>query len=48
MLVVIALGGNALLRRNEPPEAEIQRRNVLSAVAKSVFLLITPPVAEPG
>ena len=36
MLVVIALGGNALLRRNEPPEAEIQRRNVLSAVAKSV------------
>jgi carbamate kinase len=36
MLVVLALGGNALLRRNEPLEAEVQRRNVLTAVAKSV------------
>lgn len=36
MLVVVALGGNALLRRDEPPEAETQRRNVLTAVAKSV------------
>ncbi|UCE85972.1 MAG: carbamate kinase [Deltaproteobacteria bacterium] len=31
MRVVIALGGNALLRRNEPPEAQIQRRNVARA-----------------
>jgi carbamate kinase len=36
MLVVIALGGNALLRRDEPPEAQIQRSNILTAVAKSV------------
>jgi carbamate kinase len=36
MLVVIALGGNALLRRNEPLEAEIQRRNVVRAVAEAV------------
>jgi carbamate kinase len=36
MLVVMALGGNALLRRNEAPEAEIQRTNVLHAVATSV------------
>jgi carbamate kinase len=36
MLVVIALGGNALLRRNEPPEAEVQRKNVISAVVQSV------------
>ena len=34
MLVVMALGGNALLRRNEPLEADVQRRNLLSAVAK--------------
>jgi len=36
MLVVIALGGNALLRRNEPPEADIQRNNVVTAVVASV------------
>ncbi|HXF88180.1 MAG TPA: carbamate kinase [Xanthobacteraceae bacterium] len=36
MLVVMALGGNALLRRNEPPRADIQRKNILEAVAKSV------------
>jgi carbamate kinase len=36
MLVVMALGGNALLRRNEPPRADIQRKNILDAVAKSV------------
>jgi carbamate kinase len=36
MFIVMALGGNALLRRNEPPEAEVQRGNVLTAVAKSV------------
>jgi len=36
MLVVMALGGNALLRRSEPPEAEIQRQNVLNACAKAI------------
>ena len=33
MRVVIALGGNALLRRGEPAEADAQRRNVATAVA---------------
>ena len=33
MLVVIALGGNALLRPGEPPEIEIQRRNLGAAAA---------------
>lgn len=32
MRVVIGLGGNALLRRGEPLEAEIQRRNVRNAM----------------
>jgi carbamate kinase len=32
MRVVIALGGNALLRRGEPADAETQRRNVATAV----------------
>ena len=36
MLVVMALGGNALLRRGEPLEAEVRRRNLLAAVAKAV------------
>jgi carbamate kinase len=31
MLVVLALGGNALLRRGQPLEAELQRRNLLVA-----------------
>jgi len=31
MRVVIALGGNALLRRGEPAEADVQRRNVETA-----------------
>jgi carbamate kinase len=33
MLVVVALGGNALLRRGEPPEESIQRKNVRVAAA---------------
>jgi carbamate kinase len=33
MRIVIALGGNALLRRGEPAEAAVQRRNVATAVA---------------
>jgi len=36
MLVVLALGGNALLRRGEPLEAEVQRRNVLDAAAQAL------------
>lgn len=32
MLVVIALGGNALIRRGQPLEAEVQRANVKTAV----------------
>lgn len=31
MLVVLALGGNALLRRHQPPELEAQRRNLKTA-----------------
>ena len=31
MRVVIALGGNALLRRGEPPDADTQRRNIAQA-----------------
>ena len=33
MRVVVALGGNALLQRGEPADAESQRRNVAVAVA---------------
>jgi carbamate kinase len=36
MRVVIALGGNALLRRGEPLEAEVQRRNLLAATAAAL------------
>ncbi len=35
MLVVIALGGNALVRRGQPPEVEIQRQNIRLA-AKAI------------
>jgi carbamate kinase len=31
VLVVVAVGGNALLRRDEPPEADVQQRNVATA-----------------
>ncbi len=31
MRIVIALGGNALLQKNQPPEAEIQRQNIAEA-----------------
>ncbi len=33
--VVVALGGNALLRRGEPLEADIQRQNIATA-AKTI------------
>jgi carbamate kinase len=45
--IVVALGGNALLRRGEPAEAETQRRNVaeaasaLAALAEEYELVIT-------
>jgi len=47
MRVVIALGGNALLRRGEPLEAEVQQRNVAAAaeslaeVARAHELVVT-------
>lgn len=36
MLVVLALGGNALLRRGEPLELDVQRKNLEAAVAKGL------------
>jgi carbamate kinase len=33
MRIVAALGGNALLRRDEPAEADVQRRNITRAIA---------------
>jgi carbamate kinase len=36
MRVVLALGGNALLRRGEPLDADVQRRNVVDVVAAAV------------
>jgi carbamate kinase len=36
--IVVALGGNALLRRGEPAEAETQRRNVLRAASALAML----------
>lgn len=41
MRIVIALGGNALLRRSDPMTADVQRRNVRSAA-----LAIAPLVGE--
>ncbi|SEG65240.1 carbamate kinase [Thermomonospora echinospora] len=32
MRVLVALGGNALLRRGQPPDAEVQRANAMAAV----------------
>lgn len=39
MLVVIALGGNALIKRGQPPEADIQRQNIQQA-AKAIAQLL--------
>jgi carbamate kinase len=41
MRIVIALGGNALLRRSDPMTTEVQRRNILVAARA-----IAPLVAE--
>ena len=35
MRILVALGGNALLRRGEPMTAEVQRANVQIAAARS-------------
>jgi len=43
--VVIALGGNALLRRGEPAEAGTQRRNVATA-EEAVAALSQPGVSH--
>ncbi|HEX2313079.1 MAG TPA: carbamate kinase [Thermomonospora sp.] len=32
MRVLVALGGNALLRRGQPPDAEVQRANAMAAI----------------
>jgi carbamate kinase len=36
MRIVIALGGNALLRRGETPDRETQRRNVEQAIERAI------------
>ena len=47
MLVVIALGGNALIKRGQPPEVEIQRQNIklaaraIAAVAREHQVIVT-------
>ncbi len=47
MLVVIALGGNALLKRGEPVSADVQRRNVraaadaIAAIAREHKVVVT-------
>jgi carbamate kinase len=47
MKVVVALGGNALLKRGEPLEAEVQRRNVaraatsIAAIARTHKVVVT-------
>lgn len=43
-LVVIALGGNALLRRGETPDIATQRRNVATAAAAVAAIARTRPV----
>jgi carbamate kinase len=40
MLVVLALGGNALLRREEPLELDLQRKNLRAAVTKSLAPIV--------
>ena len=52
MLVVVALGGNALLRRGEPLDIESQRHNVqhagevLSDLARDHALVVTHTKAQ--
>ena len=44
--VVVALGGNALLRRGEPLEADIQRKNIATA-AKTIARIAEEAYADP-
>jgi acetylornithine deacetylase/succinyl-diaminopimelate desuccinylase-like protein len=44
MRILIALGGNALLRRSDPMTTEVQRRNILVA-ARAIAPLATEPDA---
>lgn len=39
MRIVVALGGNALLQRGEPPDADIQERHIVSAIGGLAPLL---------
>ena len=47
MLIVIALGGNAILQRNQPLEAAIQRKNIrhaataIAKIAKNHQIVLT-------
>ena len=47
MLIVAALGGNALLQRNQPLDADVQQRNVMVAaralaeIARDHALVVT-------
>ena len=41
MRIVIALGGNALLRRSDPMTTEVQRRNVRTGVVLVTFVFTT-------
>ncbi len=47
MRIVVALGGNALLRRGEPLSVENQRANIRHA-ARALAELISVPSAAPG
>ena len=44
MRVVVALGGNALLRRGQPVDAATQRANIATAVAAIAELAREPQV----
>ena len=46
MRVVVALGGNALLRRGQKPDADVQERNVATAVAEAATSLNRYPDRE--
>jgi len=47
MRIVIALGGNALLRRSDPMTTEVQRRNVAIA-ARAIAPLVAQPSPTTG
>ena len=47
MKIVIALGGNALLKRGEPMTAENQRENVKTACARSLAFTTATSSSSP-